>query len=195
MSIINDALKKARQKRDRNIREPKKPLRTFSTEEERHREKTKTGIPKYGIQKTGGLSGSKKLILRHILFTIGAIVLISFVLLIMVRQNINYTVNRSLAVQEKDEVPAEPSKITHPQTSVEDSGPMLVEDSIQKSLEPAEFVITGIVSDEDSPMAIINGKVYMVGDRVKTAKVLEISEDMVVLEKDGERLELKVRYR
>lgn len=187
MSIINDALKKARETRDRNIQEPKRQLRVLLTEEETHQEKHKIEIPRHDIQKNEVSGGDENVMLRHILFTIGAIVLISFAVFIMVRQNINYTVNRSLAIQKKDEVPAGPSKITPPQTSVKGSSP--------KSPGLSEFVVTGIISDKNSPMAIINGEVYVVGDRVETAEVLEISEDKVVLEKDGERLELKVRYK
>lgn len=185
MSIINEALKKAREKRDRCIRESQKLLMVPPPKEVVRQGGVKTEAPKYSGQKPDVLVSNEQLVLRHILFTIGAIVLISFTLFIIVRQSRNYTINRSLAKQGKYEAPPEPLKTIPQQISVAESRAILP--------ETPEFMLTGIVSDEESPMAIINGEVYVVGDRVKTAKVLEISENVVVLEKDGERIELKVK--
>jgi len=55
------------------------------------------------------------------------------------------------------------------------------------------FELTGIVHGEGAPMAIINGGVYMVGDTIENAILLEISKSRVILEKDNSRIELKVK--
>jgi hypothetical protein len=57
----------------------------------------------------------------------------------------------------------------------------------------SEWVLSGIVHGEGSPMAVINGSVYMAGDEIGKVKVIEISEDTVVLEKDTEKIRLRVK--
>jgi len=57
----------------------------------------------------------------------------------------------------------------------------------------ADYTITGIVQGEGDPMAIINGSVYLVGDEIGNAKVVEISQQKVILEYLGKRFEIKVR--
>jgi hypothetical protein len=56
-----------------------------------------------------------------------------------------------------------------------------------------ELLLTGIVHGEGSPMAVINGLVYMAGDKIKGFKVSKIFKDSVFLEKNGESIELKVK--
>jgi type II secretory pathway component PulC len=57
----------------------------------------------------------------------------------------------------------------------------------------SEFLLTGIVHGEGSPMAVINGSVYMAGDKINGFTVSRIFKDGVFLEKNGESVELKVK--
>ena len=56
-----------------------------------------------------------------------------------------------------------------------------------------ELLLTGIVHGEGSPMAVINGSVYMAGDKIKGFTVSRIFKDSVFIEKNGESVELKVK--
>lgn len=49
------------------------------------------------------------------------------------------------------------------------------------------MVLNGIVWDEDSQYAIVNGEVIKVGDKLGDKKIVEINKDSVVLEQDGNR--------
>ncbi|NQT95038.1 MAG: hypothetical protein HQ572_01165 [Candidatus Omnitrophica bacterium] len=55
------------------------------------------------------------------------------------------------------------------------------------------FILTGVIHGGGAPMAVINGSVYMIGDSIEEAKIAEITDDKVVLENSGKRIELKVR--
>lgn len=54
-----------------------------------------------------------------------------------------------------------------------------------------DLALQGIIWNGKESLAIINGKVVGVGDMIRSAKVLAINEDGVVLLKDGSRVELK----
>lgn len=185
MSIIYDALTKAVEKRSGKIPQPQIAPSLPLEEKVVYQQKPEPEITKPPIEKTEPLSGNEKSVLRKIVFATGAIVLVSLAVTAMVRQSIDYTVNRSLAAEKKYEALPEPLK----------NIPGRISAAEPRSMLPVrhEFMLTGIVSDKDSPMAIINGEVYMVGDRVETAKVLEISGNTVVLENEGQRIELKVK--
>lgn len=53
--------------------------------------------------------------------------------------------------------------------------------------------ITGIIWDTDLPLAIINGKVYKVGDEILGAKILGIDRRGVLLDYEGETYLLRPR--
>lgn len=57
-----------------------------------------------------------------------------------------------------------------------------------------ELILNGIVSDKDSPYAIINNEIVKLGDKVSGMTVIEINEKNVVLDGNGQRhaLELNV---
>jgi len=63
----------------------------------------------------------------------------------------------------------------------------------QPDINKSEYAITGIVQGEGDPMAIINGSVYLVGDEIGEAKIVEISEQKVVLEYYGRKFDIRVR--
>jgi hypothetical protein len=63
----------------------------------------------------------------------------------------------------------------------------IIEDSASEPAAPARprWSLEGIVWDEQHPMAIINGAIVGVGDRVEGAQVTEIRQDAAVLDDDG----------
>lgn len=185
MSIINEALKKAREKRERSIHESQRPPRTLPAREEVYQERTGTPTPKYSRPATAALADGEHFILRNTLFAVGAIVLISVALFILVRQNITYTIKHSLSTPKRYPSPLQPLKTDLQQAQAVQSKPIP-----QKT---PEFLLTGIVSDKEFPMAIINGEVYTLGDRVGTARVVKISEKVVILDREGEKIELQVK--
>jgi hypothetical protein len=56
-----------------------------------------------------------------------------------------------------------------------------------------EFRLMGIVLGEGGAMAIINDSVYMTGDTVNGLRIIKITKDTVLLEKNGGILELHVQ--
>jgi len=53
------------------------------------------------------------------------------------------------------------------------------------------FHLQGIIWDDQSPMAMINGRSVRVGDKIWDAKVTQINRNSVTLDSDGEKLTLK----
>jgi type II secretory pathway component PulC len=60
-------------------------------------------------------------------------------------------------------------------------------------VQKPEFCVTGIIHGDGSPMAVINGVVYTCGETIRGATVAKISENEVVLQRFGKRIELKVK--
>lgn len=52
--------------------------------------------------------------------------------------------------------------------------------------------LEGIIWDEKNPMAIINDKVAGIGDTVSGAKVVEIRQNEVVFDVNGQRISVKL---
>ena len=48
-----------------------------------------------------------------------------------------------------------------------------------------EFIVKGTIWDDENPLAIINGQVLGVGEKIGGATIVEINKDNVVFEKDG----------
>lgn len=57
-----------------------------------------------------------------------------------------------------------------------------------------DLALNGIAADKENPYAIINNDVVKLGDEINGMTVIEITEDNVVLERDGQKhtLELNV---
>jgi hypothetical protein len=55
------------------------------------------------------------------------------------------------------------------------------------------LALTGIVHGEGLPMAIINDSVYMEGDKVRGLSITKISKSSVLFEQDGKTIEIKVK--
>jgi hypothetical protein len=68
-------------------------------------------------------------------------------------------------------------------------------DSVESDGEDvlAGIRLEGIIWDEDSPIAIINGKVVGVTDEINGAKIIQIKQNEVVLEVNGEKMPLKLQ--
>jgi hypothetical protein len=101
-----------------------------------------------------------------------------------------------IQVQE-NAIPAQPVIIAEPEIIREIPTETAVGKSpaaIQHSLpNQTEFNLTGIVLGEGAPMAIINDSVYISGDMIKDLKIVEIKKNTVSLEKDGRKIELRVK--
>jgi len=48
-----------------------------------------------------------------------------------------------------------------------------------------EFLVKGTIWDDENPLAIINGQILGVGEKIDGATIVEINKDNVVFEKDG----------
>jgi len=59
------------------------------------------------------------------------------------------------------------------------------QEPLVKTNSAAGLTLSGIIWDQDKPLAVINDRVCAVGDVVQGGKILEIMKDMVVFEKDG----------
>ncbi|MDD5044320.1 MAG: hypothetical protein PHH69_06970 [Candidatus Omnitrophica bacterium] len=56
----------------------------------------------------------------------------------------------------------------------------------QEEITPSDLILCGIIWDEDSPIAIINGVIVRKGDKVGTSTVKDIEENFVLLN-DGNK--------
>jgi len=54
------------------------------------------------------------------------------------------------------------------------------------------FTLNGIVWDKNAPYAIINSEVVKTGDNLNGVKIIEITENTVILEQNGERQSLEL---
>jgi len=52
--------------------------------------------------------------------------------------------------------------------------------------------LEGIIWDADNPIAVINGKVVVVGNEISGAKVLEINENEVIFDANGQNVKIKL---
>lgn len=52
------------------------------------------------------------------------------------------------------------------------------------------FTLSGIVYSQQLPLAVINGQALKKGQDIEGAKILDIQEDKVILEKDGKNITL-----
>ncbi|GEM_PF-5155647 len=57
------------------------------------------------------------------------------------------------------------------------------------------FHLEGILYDSAQPIALINGEGKRVGDEVQHAKILEIRPDSVLMQKENEQFEVKLRHK
>ena len=64
----------------------------------------------------------------------------------------------------------------------------------KKASSPTGLSIEGIVSQKGSTLALINNKIYEVGDDIADAKILAITADGVTILKDGKEETVLVRH-
>ena len=74
--------------------------------------------------------------------------------------------------------------------------PFLFGASTMTSFGLEGLLLNGIVWDKENPYAIINNDVVKIGDKIGDITVVEINEESVVMEEDGEQhtLDLNVAY-
>lgn len=70
--------------------------------------------------------------------------------------------------------------------------PFLLNTSNVKEQGMEDLVLNGIVSDKENPYAIINNDVVKLGDKVSGMTIIEINENNVVLDENGQRHTLEL---
>ena len=194
MSTIDEALKKAEKERDSNQKKEKASPNEPPVINIIRQEKTKSNIPKYGIEKAPVSSGRehKSLLVPTISLTAVTLLLI-YGLFILLREKpaAKYAFDKPAylgpAVEDSNSK-GQPA----PVPSAEAVSDVTAKTKTQAAQTP-EFYLSGIIRGEGSPMAIINGEVFLVGDTVRNAEVVEILDDMVLLRKESRIIELKAR--
>jgi len=207
MSIINDALKKATEEKDKAAKGPEipqqQPVKDNSPDNGACQKPQETSpqpsAKKEGVKEDNRLSTVKKRDSR-VIFSIAviAVILVSTGLFFIMSRQAGLG-GRQAGNTEYDKLPQIEIIAGRPENKV------IPEASGINSKQPASpairdrvsdisgFELTGIVHGEGAPMAIINGGVYMIGDAIENATLLEISKNRVILEKDNSRIELKVK--
>lgn len=92
----------------------------------------------------------------------------------------------------RGEADALPPQGGHGQFSVEERPAFFP--SRQRQPEPPLFSLSGIAQAEDSYYAVINGKILQKGDRIQGAKIVAIGPDGVELMYKGERILLEKTF-
>ena len=224
MSIIDDALKKAREERDRNADDknknlqpppkaeipkpesqgPEAPKIEPQKAEAPKSEPAKIEIPKQATQKIDIAMLKEKFNQRPGLFIAGGIMAVGLLLSITLMRSFSRpptTLPPMPAVPNAAPplpegalslpVPKLLPKATAPKPAPAETESLITEDL--EVIDTSGFELTGVVHGDGPPIAVINGSVYMVGDDIKSARILKILQDTVILEKDGQKIEIKVR--
>ncbi|NQT90811.1 MAG: hypothetical protein HQ558_06110 [Candidatus Omnitrophica bacterium] len=189
MSIINDALKKAREDRDKNLSEPQDQQNLNGTEPKEDTQNKEA--PKWSIARSLGLHADKKILLRNIAFVVIVGILASYWFATKKKPQTGEPVSQQPATAQPTASAAkEPAKpaFSPPSATKQKEQPQ----APPVTLDPADFTVTGIVYGDGAPMTIINGGVYEVGDEISGAKVLKAENDTVVLQKGNQRIILTV---
>lgn len=66
--------------------------------------------------------------------------------------------------------------------------------TVKRNYAPDKYILEGIIYDQKNPLAIINGKVLAPDDRIGSAKVLSITENVVELVDSEEGKEYKLTF-
>jgi hypothetical protein len=166
MSIINEALKKAR---DRKTIKPETGTTAPGTlSEKSYRKPPLLKNAEDNNLKIKKTIKNKKVMFYPLIYITGILALILLGIIIFK----NSTANNYSGETANIEI-LTPSQYTETDTS--------------------EFLLTGIIHGEGAPMAIINGSVYMTGDTIGSARVSKITENVVIMEDGGKELELRVK--
>jgi hypothetical protein len=170
MSIISDALQKAGQEKKTNSEHIAEPA--FQSVIDKPQEKI--------IKSTG----------KRWIYFIGFITLLTSILIILTHAKKDSAKNTE-PVPQAAALPAIPA----PEVISQKSDEKILSEPINQNEIPKapEFKLTGIVFGEGSPMAIINGSVYMKNDEIEGFKITDIKKDTVSVERNGTIIELQVR--
>jgi len=210
MSIINDALKKATEEKDKAAKEPEipqqQPVKDNSPDngpsQKPQEINPQPSAKKEGAKEDNSLSTVRKRGSR-VIFLMGiiAVILISTGVFLVVgrqaglpgRQAGNTEYGKLPQIDLNQTIVGRPENKVIPGASGINSKQPASPAIQNQASDISGFELTGIVHGEGAPMAIINGGVYMVGDTIENATLLEISKNRVILEKDNNRIELKVK--
>ena len=188
MSIINEALKKACESKDIKSKTPDAALPTLS----------EVPYQKPLLQESAVNAEPKiesKIKEKKVKFSpLAFIIIIPILVLVLIAAMVfNY--------KNTGNYPAEIASTTNTQTPIapivksttlQEPENVLASSAYNKTGEP-RLQLTGIIHGEGDSMAIINGSVYTVGDKIGNTRVLKITGDKVAIEDGAKVLELKVK--
>ncbi len=191
MSIINDALRKAQKENSQSVTgygpDPQQN-QTFSDQRAKNQNSSKNK----------GSTDLKKLPLKPLFIAIAIIIgLIIAGRLIFKPKRIIY-ISKDDIVKLKESEPQQKAKQVEPiAAAIEKKAPeatsaaepqkeVITEETVL--IKPSQMRITGIVTGRGEPFAIINDKIYQVGDKVGTAEVIKITDNTITFDYNGRRM-------
>lgn len=71
--------------------------------------------------------------------------------------------------------------------------PRKVRNSIRRTASPRQWNLSGILYNQELPLAYINGKAVKAGDTIDNAKVIDIDRKKVTLEYRGDRFTVSMK--
>jgi hypothetical protein len=225
MSIINDALNKARKDRDENEKKQNQVLQGVEASRPHQPESPNNSVPQPAAQRPAqdqpkqepktrpepkqteapvtvvtaqdsttktkkNKEKSSKITIHPIVYVIATVAIVIFAA--------SYVLTRT-SLHQKIQLPPTISininKDAAQEIEIESDQPIDVAPGRKASRNPgsSEFYLSGIIYGESSPMAVINDNIYEAGDMIGTAKVLDVSGNRVIIEKDGKQIELHVK--
>ncbi len=182
MSIINEALKKARERKKIKPEAGTVAPDTLS-EKSCHKPPLRQGAEDNNLKIKKAIKNKRVMFYPFIYITgIFALVLLGIIIFKNNTAN-NYPAETAPkpAAQTLSTLPAETANsaaLTLPQYTETDT---------------SSFLLTGIIHGEGAPMAIINGSVYMTGDTIGSARISKIMKNTVIMEDNGKELRLRVK--
>lgn len=163
MSLINDALKRAKEAQQKNISSGATPMRPIET---RRRERDFRWVPAVLI----------------VLLMVAAVFFIG--LAMASRKEKVIVVAPAISVTQTVETVAGPA--SNPPTDASSELPAAIGPAAINTNAPRQTRIQGIVYDPMHPWAIVNGKTVYVGDVVDGRRVTAISRSTITLVGDGQ---------
>ena len=194
MSIIAEALRKAKEQRDRTISSEEYMNKVLGPE----RKETYTKTPVSEIKDAGRLSGktNKALILS------GALLLVAMVLLVITNVFLAPSFDVSVATSDVADVPLEAEAYTDVKSEVAliDNDSRLM-DRVAIAFRGVSvkdeflstFTLNGVVHAADGSWALINNKVAKVGDTLDGATVISITPNKVEVLFRDEKFDLVLK--
>ena len=98
---------------------------------------------------------------------------------------INYLPKKEIKLPEKQK---EKEILLSP--SAQEAKPPLPQRQTPQKEAPISLTLSGILYSKELPLAIINNQTLKIGEEIEGAKILDIKEDRVIIEKNNKRVTL-----